>query len=111
MRHWHDPEYKRIIHSREWAALRRRYITAHPLCEDCLQRGIYDAVAVEVHHVKPVGTGRTWAEKCALAFDEHNLRALCHDCHVRAHKTERHALAAAQRSGEVKDYLKENFGI
>ena len=84
--HWRGgkrrKEYKRIIHSKRWHALRSAYIDAHPFCEECMARGIMDQPAEEVHHVRPIGTGRSWEEMCALAFDAHNLRSLCHDCHV-----------------------------
>lgn len=43
------------------------------------------APATEVHHIRPVEEGLTLREKEQLMFDPHNLRALCHECHVKTH--------------------------
>lgn len=70
--HWRGgkrrKEYKRIIHSKRWHTLRMAYIGSHPFCEECMARGIMDQPAEEVHHVRPIGTGRSWEEMCALAL-------------------------------------------
>ena len=59
-----------------WRAIRKRYIAAHPLCEECLRRGL--AVPAEhVHHIVPLTDGGTNAES--------NLMALCKACHSRIH--------------------------
>lgn len=79
-----DREYRQLITSPEWGKLRRLKLSAEPLCENCLEQGKIVA-ATEVHHVKPVEDGLTFADKRALAYDYHNLRSLCHDCHVEAH--------------------------
>lgn len=79
-----DKDYKRLIHTERWLLLRRDKLTANPLCERCRAQGIIRA-ATEVHHIKPVEDGLTYREKVTLMFDSHNLRALCHDCHVKTH--------------------------
>lgn len=79
-----DKDYKRMIHTRHWLELRRMVLTAHPLCQRCEAEGRTTA-ATEVHHVRPVEEGATAREKERLMFDAHNLRALCHDCHVLTH--------------------------
>lgn len=59
-----------------WRAIRKRYITSHPLCEECLRCGL--AVTAEhVHHIIPLTDGGTNAES--------NLMALCKACHSRIH--------------------------
>ncbi len=59
-----------------WRAIRKRYIDAHPLCEECLRHGI--AVPAEhVHHIVPLSDGGT--------NDAGNLMALCKACHSRVH--------------------------
>lgn len=73
-----------MIHTERWLRLRRAKLTRAPLCERCSEEGRTSA-ATEVHHVKPVEDGLTCREKERLMFDYHNLRALCHDCHVRTH--------------------------
>ena len=79
-----DKDYRRLIHSNRWIKLRRAKLTACPLCEDCKETGRITP-ATEVHHIKPVEDALNLADKESLMFDIHNLRALCHDCHVAAH--------------------------
>lgn len=105
-------EYKRIIHSQRWATLSRAYKGAHPFCEECMKAGIWDSPSEEVHHVRPIGTGRNWDEMVALAFDENNLEALCHECHTRIHqKMNRERNRKQSVDGEVARWLKDNFDL
>ena len=60
-----------------WKKIRDRYITAHPLCEECLGLG-RATVATLVHHVKSIADGGT--------NDESNLRSLCVSCHEKIHR-------------------------
>ena len=79
-----DKDYVRLIHTTRWLQLRRDIITKHPLCEQCQANG-YITPSTEVHHVTPVESAVTYREKVRLMFDPTNLRALCHDCHVKVH--------------------------
>lgn len=79
-----DKDYRRLIHTAQWVRLRRSKLTAFPLCERCREEGRL-APATEVHHIRPVEEGLTLREKEQLMFDPHNLRALCHECHVKTH--------------------------
>ncbi len=72
-RYERTPEMKQRYNG-VWPAVRRRYITAHPLCEMCLREGRTTA-AQEVHHIVPLADGGT--------HDEDNLMALCKSCHSR----------------------------
>lgn len=59
-----------------WQALRKRFISQHPYCEQCMKEGRLTP-ATDVDHIKP-------HRGCArLLFDENNLQALCHECHSR----------------------------
>lgn len=80
-----DPRYQRLLNSKRWKELRRQYLQAHPLCERCEAEG-YVRSSVDLHHVVPVETGKTQQEMERLAFDIHNLRALCIPCHIATHK-------------------------
>lgn len=80
-----DPRYQKLLNSKRWKELRRQYLQAHPLCERCEAEG-YVRSAVDLHHVVPVETGKTQQEMERLAFDIHNLRALCIPCHIATHK-------------------------
>lgn len=68
-----DPNINKRYGAR-WRKIRNAYITTHPLCEDCLERGD-TTPAAEVHHILPLEHGGT--------HDEANLRALCKPCHSR----------------------------
>lgn len=109
MREHDNSDYKRLIHSRRWLLLRRRYVAAHPLCEECLKRGILDSRTEQVHHRTPVTRGRTWQEMERLAFDEGNLEAVCRSCHRRLH----HEMGGRAGTGspEVRDWLRDRFGL
>lgn len=79
-----DATYIRLIHSMSWRKLRMQVLAQHPLCADCLQEGRTTA-ASEVHHVRPIETGKSVNEMERLAYDPHNLRPLCHACHRAEH--------------------------
>lgn len=79
-----DRDYQQLINSTKWLRLRREVLTRHPLCQRCEAEGKLTA-ATEVHHVRPVEEAITYADKQQRMYDPHNLRALCHDCHVRTH--------------------------
>lgn len=76
--------YRRLITSTRWLRLRKTVLSHHPLCANCEANGLY-VPATELHHVRPVQTALSVAEAEALCFDAHNVRPLCHDCHVREH--------------------------
>jgi 5-methylcytosine-specific restriction protein A len=103
-----DADYIKLIHTARWVKLRHTVLTEHPLCQRCEADGKIVS-AVEVHHIQPVEYGMTHGDKKALMFDEGNLIALCHACHVAIHKemgrsgraaTERHNKALLQRAIE-----------
>lgn len=80
-----DITYSRLIGSKKWKRLRLLYLQKHPLCEICLREG-RTTIAQEVHHVKPVSSGRNEAEKRMLAYSTDNLQALCEKCHRKVHE-------------------------
>lgn len=59
-----------------WRRLRERFLSEHPLCEECLERG-RAVPATDVDHIRPHRGDE------ALMWDEENLQALCHACHSR----------------------------
>ena len=82
-----------IYNSREWKELRIQKLRANPLCEQCQKDGEaagipggYIRSATCVHHIVPIETAKTKDEMKRLAFDPHNLMALCFECHARIHK-------------------------
>lgn len=79
-----DKDYIKLIHTQRWLRLRRATLTANPVCQQCKADG-YITPATEVHHVTPVEYGVSAADKQRLMYDPHNLRALCHNCHVKVH--------------------------
>lgn len=99
-----DKDYNRLIHTTKWLRLRRDKLSGQPLCERCDELGRLTA-ATEVHHIIPVENGLTKSEKERLMFDSTNLKALCHDCHVRVH-TEMGRCGKAQARNRAKEHLK-----
>ncbi len=61
----------RVQYSGWWSTIRRRQLTAYPLCGRC------GAIATEVHHKVPIEAG-------GHRFDYSNLESICGPCH-RAH--------------------------
>ena len=106
-----DKVYIKLIHAPRWTELRRRVLSAQPLCERCKAEGIITAATV-VHHITPVEYGMTYAEKRRLCYDPANLMALCHDCHVKTHtEMGRSGKAATQRRNaeQVAGIIKKFF--
>ena len=73
-------------HSKQWKDLRLWYITEHPLCERCLEKGI-SKPADEIHHIKPYMSGSTDKERWDLLLNPNNLAALCEKCHHEVHNS------------------------
>lgn len=89
----HAKDKATIYNSREWKELRIQKLRANPLCEQCQKDGEaagipggYIRSATCVHHIVPIETAKTKDEMKRLAFDPHNLMALCFACHARIHK-------------------------
>ena len=100
-----DKVYNKMIHTARWLRLRRDKLSGFPLCERCEEEGRYTP-ATEVHHVIPVEHGLTREEKERLMFDYFNLRALCNDCHVKAH-IEMGRSGKKQAKGRAKAHLEK----
>ncbi len=99
-----DKDYVRLIHTAKWLQLRRLRLNDHPLCERCEEEGRV-AAATEIHHVIPVENGLTRQEKERLMYDYFNLKALCHECHVKTH-TEMGRCGKTQAQSRAKEHLK-----
>jgi len=63
-------------YGRAWKRIRDKYVSRHPFCEMCYERGIL-VKTEEVHHKKKLSDGGT--------HDRENLIALCKSCHSRIH--------------------------
>lgn len=61
-------------HTYRWERASIRFRKAHPLCEECLRKGIYTPSKV-VDHIVPVAL-------CADFWDESNWQALCQACNI-----------------------------
>jgi len=61
-------------YDRQWRKVRKRFLSLHPLCQDCLAEG-KTTPAHDVHHLVPVKQGPM------LRLDMTNLRSLCRACH------------------------------
>ena len=57
-----------------WQKARKRFLQAHPLCEQCLKEGRYTKATVVDHVVPHRGDPK-------LFWDEGNWQALCKRCH------------------------------
>lgn len=106
-----NEHYVKMIHTNRWQKLRRDILTSQPLCQRCLEEGLITA-ATEVHHIRPVEEALSAGERERLMYDPHNLRALCHSCHVRTHTELGRCGKAATRKRndkQVEDIIKKYF--
>lgn len=107
----HRRFYRALINCARWRHLRRAYLSEHPLCETCAARGLA-VPATELHHVRPVESGITEKEQRQLCYSPANLRALCHDCHVKVHRDLRshdRATVTERKEREISDALHRMF--
>lgn len=65
-------------YGRDWQKLRAAYITEHPLCEQCEERGVV-MEAQEVHHM----TAFKGVDD-PMRLDWDNLQSCCKACHAKA---------------------------
>ena len=65
----------------QWAKFRAIYLSAHPLCTMCEDKG-YIVKADLIHHKTPLDQGGS-------KYNEDNLQALCNDCHEEIHGKDR----------------------
>lgn len=77
-------ERQKIYNTSTWLKLRQNYLSQHPLCEECLKRGVIKS-AKDIHHKISFMTTDDKAERERLAFDSDNLMALCRSCHCEKH--------------------------
>jgi 5-methylcytosine-specific restriction endonuclease McrA len=83
-----DDNYNYIYHTGRWQQLRLTFLTYHPLCGRCLEKGKISS-AVEVHHKIPLSSAKDIDRKIELGFDIDNLEGLCKECHIEHHKKNR----------------------
>ena len=65
-----DPRY----HTPRWTQLSKRWRMQHPLCAECLGKGIIKQAQC-VDHIVP-------APICEDFYDESNLQSLCNECNM-----------------------------
>lgn len=71
-----DTGRPRVYNTRGWKKLRAAHLRRHPLCEECLKRGIV-TIATDVDHIVP------HRGDPSLMWNPENLQSLCHSCHSR----------------------------
>ena len=81
----HDSNSAKYYNSIQWKRLRNYYIRRHPLCEECLSKGIVKP-AEEVHHKLIILGGITEEERWERLTNEDNLMSLCKECHDKIHR-------------------------
>lgn len=107
-----DGEYRAMLHTQRWQDLRRQTLAAHPQCEMCASEHRY-RLATEVHHRVPVLSVADPVSRLALMYDPGNLMALCHDCHVAAHRSlgKQTKEENRRRTEDKLDELMKRYGI
>jgi len=63
----------------EWRLMSERLRRIHPLCQDCLDRGVVTP-SVECHHVVKI------IDAPQLRLDPSNIVTICRKCHQKRHE-------------------------
>lgn len=85
MRKVSNKYYHKLLGHSRWRELRMRYLSAHPLCEECERHG-KTTLATCVHHIRPVESQCNPAMMERATYDINNLEALCEACHEQRHQ-------------------------
>lgn len=73
---------QKAYQNKHWRKMRDTYLKEHPICEECLKKGIVTP-AEDVHHIKsPFRGGEV---NYNMLLDYHNLESVCKDCHGEIH--------------------------
>ena len=76
---------KKLYSDRLYQKVRKLYFMEHPLCEECLKRGL-TVQARDVHHKQsPFNDNLSMVERYFLLRNPSNFISLCRDCHQKAH--------------------------
>lgn len=67
-----NPEAEKRVRGRRWMVTRARWLSDHPLCVHCMERGIAKP-ATQLDHIIPLIDGGK--------DDDTNYQSLCYDCH------------------------------
>lgn len=81
-----------------WKRCRAAYIARHPLCEDCKERGLIVPSAY-IHHIEHLTPENVRDPE--IAYGDTNLRALCFDCHEKAHGRKRKRRFSVDVDGRI----------
>lgn len=74
-RYGRDESSQNFYTSPAWRQARKRQLTEHPFCEECLKSGKRTKAAM-VDHIVPIRKGGS-------RLDAENLQSLCWSCHSR----------------------------
>lgn len=77
---------KKYYNNSDWKKLRLAYLQQHPLCENCLKKGIVNGTDIQVHHIQsPFEDGLTEMDRMQRLLSFDNLESLCARCHGLEH--------------------------
>ena len=66
------------MYDKRWAKARKRFLSEHWYCEECLKQGKYTPATTVHHKIEHKGDYK-------LFWDESNWEAICASCHSRIH--------------------------
>lgn len=73
----------RVYASDRWRNLRLQKLANDPLCEKCLEQGLY-VPAEDVHHIESFAEHPDDWQRWAYCYE--NLQSLCKSCHGKEHR-------------------------
>lgn len=88
-----------------WGFIRDDVLKEHPVCQICGEKE-----SKEVHHKEPIKELAKYNIR-GDPFDEDNLIALCHDCHIQAHRDLKKKYAPQIIRAKMKSPGLKAFGL
>lgn len=76
-----------FYNSVQWKNVRNNYWHKHPLCEDCLEKGLISPTEI-IHHKVELSPQNI--NDSNITLNENNLRAVCRKCHGKHHRRRRY---------------------
>ena len=96
----------KLYGTKKWLKLRKTYLMEHPLCEKCLAKGKV-VPAEDIHHIKSPFNYDDMSVNWNLGLDYNNLQALCKECHIEEHKSQKGYVSAEDVIRALEELFEE----
>lgn len=95
-----NPEIAKKYKSKRWQKLRHQKLLLNPMCERCIEKGIYNSAYI-IHHKEYI-TDKNY-EDDNVFFNIDNTESLCFDCHQKEHFAEKQEYSFDENGDLIKN--------